>query len=165
MVLSSVAVFFNTSMMLWLVILLSTMATKCMNALSRQRGAEGCWKTLILREVRHLSFFHSLLLFSTHSLWNSNLGMTNRVITFDLVSFELQMGNLDIWLVRIKVSGTIEKQIWGSGRYCAQAAVRDAAQKAVHITTQAKRVSHSSTHVFCVTSRSSKINLCYSSFF
>lgn len=37
--------------------------------------------------------------FHTRSLWNSNLGTTNTVITFDLVSFELQMGDLDIWLV------------------------------------------------------------------
>lgn len=122
------------------------------NALSSQRGAEGCWKTLILRDVRHHSFFPSLLFSSTHSLWNSNLGMTNRVITFtiDVASFELQMRNLHIWLVRIRVSGTMEKQIWGSSR--SQIPHADSSERcckescAYH--NAGKRVSHSSRNVF-----------------
>lgn len=64
------------------------------NALSRQRGWGSCWKTLIWIEVRDVSrvFFSPPL---TRSLWNSNLAMTNRVITFeiDLVRFELQRLN------------------------------------------------------------------------
>lgn len=90
--------------MLWLVILLPTMTAKCAwmpfpvkeewRAVERHRFRE---KSDILYIL-----FASLLLFSTRSLWNSNLGMTNRVITFgiDLASFELQMCN--IWLLRIE---------------------------------------------------------------
>lgn len=117
MVLSSVVVFFfNTSMMLWLVILLLTMDAKCVwmpfPVKKERRAVERHWFW------EKSDIFPVFFLLCTHSLWNSNLGMTNTVITFtiDLVSFELQMCNLDIWLVRSKVLRTMEKQIWGSSR-------------------------------------------------
>lgn len=124
-------------MMLWLVILLPTMAAKCawmpFPVKEERRAVERHWfweKSDIFPFFSPLPLLH----FSTHSLWNSNLGMTNRVITssIDVASFDLQMCNLDIWLVRIKVSGTMEKQIWGSSRSQKPHTERDVNTKTRH---------------------------------
>lgn len=146
--------------MLWLVFLLPTMAAKYVwmpfPVKEERRAVERHW---FLREVRHVSFFFPSSSPHTHceiQIW----GRQNRVITFDLASFELQMYNLDIWLVRIKGLGgqwrSKFEEVAGRRSYCTQKAVREA----VRITTQAKRVSYSSIqNVLC-----SKINPCCSSF-